>query len=61
MREITKLMINEYNLKRLGYDFMGYTFKNINELSFHHLVIPRRLCNGMKDKGYNKENIKTIF
>lgn len=56
MREITKLMINEYNLKRLGYDFMGYTFKNINELSFHHLIIPRRLCNGMKDKGYNKEN-----
>lgn len=56
MREVTKLMINEYNLKKLGYDFMGYTFNNINELSFHHLIIPRRLCNNMKDKGYNKEN-----
>ena len=56
MRCITKLMINEYNIKRLGYDFMGYTFKSIDDLSFHHLVIPRRLCNGMKDKGYNREN-----
>lgn len=56
MREVTKLMINEYNIRKLGYDFMGYTFKNINELSFHHLIIPRRLCNNMKDKGYNKEN-----
>ena len=56
MREVTKLMINEYNIKRLGYDFMGYTFKNINELSFHHLIIPRRLCNNMKNKGYTREN-----
>lgn len=56
MRGITKLMINEYNIKRLGYDFMGYTFRSIDDLSFHHLVIPRRLCNGMKDKGYNREN-----
>lgn len=56
MREITKEMINEYKLKKLGYDFMGYTFNNINELSFHHLIIPRRLCGDMPDKGYNREN-----
>lgn len=44
MREITKEMIKLYNIKKLGYDFMGYTFRNINELSFHHLIVPHRNC-----------------
>ena len=56
MREITKQMIEEFNLRSLGYDFMGYNFRNPKELSFHHLVIPRRLCNDMKDKGYTRDN-----
>lgn len=42
MREITKLMINEYGLKRLGYDFAGFKFKKPNELSFHHMIVPHR-------------------
>ena len=37
-------MIKLYNIKKLGYDFMGYTFRNINELSFHHLIVPHRDC-----------------
>lgn len=44
MREITKEMIKLYNIKKLGYDFMGYTFRNVNELSFHHLIVPHRDC-----------------
>lgn len=44
MRDITKLMILKYNLLELKYDFMGYEFKNNSELSFHHLIIPRRRC-----------------
>jgi len=44
MREITKEMIKIYNMKKLKYDFMGYTFNNINELSFHHLIVPKRDC-----------------
>lgn len=44
MREITKIMIKKYALNKLGYDFMGYTFSNINQLSFHHLIVPHRLC-----------------
>ena len=44
MREITKEMIKLYDIKKLGYDFMGYTFRNINELSFHHLIVPHRDC-----------------
>lgn len=44
MREITKEMIKLYGIKKLDYDFMGYTFRNINELSFHHLIVPHRDC-----------------
>lgn len=42
MRTITKLMINDFKMKKLKYDFMGYTFKNQGDLSFHHLIIPHR-------------------
>lgn len=42
MREITKLMINEYGLKKLGYDFAGFHFNKPNELSFHHMIVPHR-------------------
>ena len=48
MREITKLMIKKYALQKLKYDFMGYEFTNQRQLSFHHLIVPRRLC---KKKG----------
>ena len=44
MRTITKEMIEMYNIDNLKYDFMGYTFNNLNELSFHHLIIPHREC-----------------
>lgn len=44
MKDVTKLMIDTYAIKKLGYDFMGYTFKKTNELSFHHLIIPKRDC-----------------
>ena len=53
MREITKLMIKKYDLKKLGYDFLGYPFKKTSELSFHHLIVPHRHCkeNGLGE-GY---------
>ena len=44
MKDVTKAMIQIYNLKELGYDFMGYDFKNIKQLSFHHLIVPRKDC-----------------
>lgn len=56
MREITRLMIKEYNLKKLGYDFMGFRFNRVNELSFHHLIIPHRECKGIERDGYVKWN-----
>lgn len=56
MKGITKLMISEFNLKKLKYDFMGYSFKSTRELSFHHLIIPKRLCQDIEGKGYTREN-----
>lgn len=44
MRTITIQMINDFKLKRLGYDFAGYTFDKTNQLAFHHLIVPRREC-----------------
>lgn len=37
-------MINSFDLESKGYDFMGYTFSKPNQLSFHHLIIPKREC-----------------
>ena len=39
MRAITNLMINDFKLKKLGYDFMGFSFKRKEQLSFHHLIV----------------------
>lgn len=44
MREITSIMIKKYALNKLKYDFMGYAFQNSKQLSFHHLIVPHRLC-----------------
>ena len=54
MREITKQMIDDFKLKKLGYDFMGYEFNRANQLSFHHLIIPRRNCKAFQipSEGY---------
>lgn len=42
MREVTKLMINEFKIKQLGYDFMGYSLQKGDIYTFHHLIIPNR-------------------
>ena len=47
MREVTKQMIEDYRILRLGYDFMGYDANPKQDLSFHHLIVPRRDCSKM--------------
>ena len=42
MKEVTSYMYNNYGLKEMKCDFMGYTFKRKEDLSFHHLIIPNR-------------------
>lgn len=44
MKEITRIMIKKYALQKLKYDFMGYDFNSQEQLSFHHLIVPKRLC-----------------
>ncbi len=44
MKQITHDMIETFKINKLKYDFMGYTFKRTNELSFHHLIVPKRDC-----------------
>lgn len=58
MRDITKLMIAKYKLLELKYDFMGYEFNKEKELSFHHLIVPHRLCKvlNVEDDGYTIQN-----
>lgn len=44
MREITKIMVNDFKIMKLGYDFLGYKVNRKQDLSYHHLIIPRRHC-----------------
>lgn len=48
MRPITQEMVNYFNLAELKYDFMGYNIHHLDRISFHHLIVPKRLC---KSKG----------
>ena len=45
MREITKQMIADYQVKEKGIDFMGYPANGL--LSYHHLIVPHRECRTM--------------
>lgn len=58
MKTVTKNMIQLYEIKRLGYDFMGYTFVRPQELSFHHLRISHKDCDrkNIPDQGYCEWN-----
>lgn len=58
MRDITKLMIVKYRLLELKYDFMGYEFNQEKDLSFHHLIVPHRLCDikNIPEDGYVEWN-----
>lgn len=37
-------MIHDFEINKLKYDFMGGTFNNTKELSFHHTIIKHRDC-----------------
>ena len=38
MKEIVRLMINKYNLREYGLDFMGYRITRSRNLTYHHLI-----------------------
>lgn len=43
-KEVTRIMFNKYKLAELGHDFMGFSFKRPEEISFHHLIVAKRHC-----------------
>lgn len=44
MKYVTKLMVNEFKIKELGHDFMGYRVTRKSPLSFHHTIISHKKC-----------------
>lgn len=40
---------------------MGYEKQGADLLTFHHLIVPRRFCQDMEDKGYNRDNGAILF
>ena len=60
MREITKEMIDEFRIRELGNDFMGYQKQGSDLLTFHHLIVPRRLCTDELN-GYTRNNGAILY
>lgn len=42
MKAVTIQMVNEFKIKELGMDFLGFHLNKTNDLTFHHLIIPNR-------------------
>lgn len=42
MKEVTKKLITDFKIDKLGYDFMGYRKQGDDIYTFHHLIIARR-------------------
>lgn len=58
MREVSKKIITNFKLWEMGYDFMGYDIRNLESLSFHHLIVPHKECSelGANQGGYDYWN-----
>ena len=57
MKEVTKLLINDFKIEELSYDFMGYSIQKDTSLTFHHLILSREFCKKIDvGKGYWYEN-----
>ena len=42
MKEVTRDLIDDFDINKLGYDFMGYRKQGKDIYTYHHLIIPRR-------------------
>ena len=57
MRQVTRLLINDFKIKELGYDFMGFALQKDKILTYHHLIISHEFCKKRKlGSGYTYEN-----
>lgn len=44
MKPVTKLLINNFKIEELGYDFMGYSLHKKDSYNFHHLIYSHEYC-----------------
>ena len=44
MKQVSKLLINDFKIKELGYDFLGFSLQKGSILSFHHLILSKEYC-----------------
>lgn len=42
MKEVTKLLINNFKIKQLNHDFMGYSLQRGDIYTFHHFLVANR-------------------
>ena len=42
VKEVTKLLINDFKIRQLNYDFMGYSLQRGDIYTFHHFLIANR-------------------
>ena len=42
MKEVTRLLINDFKLKQLGYDFMSYSLQKGDIYTYHHYLVANR-------------------
>ncbi len=57
MKQVTKDLINDYKLRELKLDFMGFYFRTINQLTYHHYLISKSECKKQNlGDGYTYQN-----
>ena len=62
MNKMTQKLIKDFEIKKLGYDMMGYSKQGSDLLTFHHLIISRNECKelGIGD-GYEEWNGSILY
>lgn len=57
MKEITKKLIDDFEIYERGYDFMGFLVNQKDQLDFHHLIVGKKYCRILGlGEGYQYEN-----
>ena len=42
VKEVTNLILNDFKIRELNHDFMGYSLQKGDIYTYHHFLIPRR-------------------
>lgn len=58
MRKESRVIVDNFRIMKLGYDFMGYDVNSEESLSFHHLIVPAKNII-VPSRELKKLNVKT--